>query len=99
MERTHGKLSSRLTDGLRRNDAYRFADLRHFPLSEVATIAHGANASGGAAGERRTNIHLFDTSVLDFDNLLFIDLGPHRDDDFAGNRVNYVVLGCTAQDA
>src|SRR5208283_6212507 len=99
MERTHGKLSSRLTDGLGGYNADRLSDFSDFPLSEVAAVAHCANTPGRPAGKRRADIYLFDSRILDFDDLLLIYLRPHRDDHFGGNRIDYVLLGRTAQDA
>ena len=40
VERTHRELRARLADGLRRDDADRFADVDHVAAREVAAVAH-----------------------------------------------------------
>ena len=47
VEGTHGQLRARLADGLRGNDADRFADVDQVATSQVAPVAIGANAEAG----------------------------------------------------
>ena len=56
MEGTHGQLCTRLTDGLRRDDSDRFADLYCFACRHVRAIASCTDTVAGTAGEDRTDL-------------------------------------------
>ena len=57
MEGTHGKLCSRFSDRLRRNDADSLTDLDRFSGRHVGAVALGANTVLALAGQDRTDLH------------------------------------------
>src|SRR5882724_6923527 len=65
MEGTHRELSSRLADGLCRDDSGRLAQFDQTSRSQVAAVAHHADSAFGLASQHRTNLHPLDTSSLD----------------------------------
>ncbi len=87
VEGPHGELSTGLTDGLSGNDPGRLAEVHQLAGRQVATVAHGANASPRLAGEHRTNFHPFHTRVLNIVGDDFGDLLTGRDDGLAGEAV------------
>ena len=56
MERTHGELCARFSDGLCRHDTDRLADIDSLPGSQTSSITFSADADGTLAGEYRTNL-------------------------------------------
>ena len=56
VERPHRQLRARFADGLRGNDADRFAELHELPGRQVASIALRANAAPAFAGQHRANL-------------------------------------------
>ena len=83
VEGTHGELGAGLADGLRRDDADRFAHLHHLAGAEVTAVAEDADAALGLAGEDRADFHLLDTRCLDGGGEIFVDLLVDVDDDLA----------------
>src|ERR1700722_14118482 len=73
VEGTHGELSARFADGLRRNDAHRLADVDAMSTTQVAAIALSANAVTGFAGNGRTHHDLIDTHFLQQLDQLLVD--------------------------
>src|SRR5690606_32614074 len=65
VEGTHGELGARLADRLCSDNADRFALVDRSTACEVATIALGANAIAGFAGQGRTDADRLDTSLFD----------------------------------
>src|SRR5262249_40659002 len=65
VEGTHGELRSRLADGLRRNDAGRFAEFDETARSQVAAVAHHANTALRFAGQHGADLHPLDAGSLD----------------------------------
>src|SRR6185312_14426615 len=57
VEGTHRKLRSRFTDGLRRDHAGCLAQFHQTSGSQVAAVAHDANAALGFAGEHGTDLY------------------------------------------
>ena len=57
MERTHGQLCSRLTDGLCRNDSDRFTYLYGLACCHVGAVTLGAHTDMGLTAEDGTNLH------------------------------------------
>src|SRR5262249_44686056 len=51
VERTHGQLRSRLTNGLRRDDTDRLADLDEFSGGKISTVAADASTAARFAGQ------------------------------------------------
>ena len=58
VERPHRELRSGFANGLRGDDADRFAELDDLAGRKVAAVALGANAAPAFAGEHRTNLEL-----------------------------------------
>src|SRR5258708_3829402 len=83
VERAHGELRARFADGLRGDDADRFAQFDHAAGSEIAAIAKRANAAAGFAGEHRTDAHALDTRALHLVRQLFGDFLVHVNNDAA----------------
>ena len=94
VEGTHGELRAGFADGLRGNDADRFAEFDHAARSEVAAVAQRANTAAGFAGEHGTNAYAFDTGALHGVGKLFGDFLVHVDDDVA-----FEVLDLVERDA
>ncbi len=83
VERAHSELRSGFADGLRGNDADRFAALHHSPGGEVAPVAELANAALRFAGQHRADLHALDTGRLNRGGQLFGDLLIEPDDQVA----------------
>src|SRR4029077_18063633 len=64
VERTHGELRAGLADGLRGDDADRFAQFDHPAGGQVAPVAQRANAAAGFAREHGTDAHALDARTL-----------------------------------
>src|SRR5581483_673832 len=65
VEGAHGELRARLADRLRRDDADRLADIDRRAAGEVASIALGADAALGLAGQHRADADRLDVGLLD----------------------------------
>ncbi len=65
VERSHRELRPRLTDGLRGDDADRFAHVDKRAATEVASVALRAKAVARFACQGRANLHLVDPQGLD----------------------------------
>src|SRR5579872_1606490 len=94
VERTHRELRAGFADGLRGDDADRFAELNHAARSEVAAVAQSANNAAGFAVEHRTNANALDTRGLHGVGELFGDFLVHVNDDVA-----FEVLDLVERDA
>ena len=57
MECTHGQLSSRLTNGLSRNNSNGLAYLNWLSGSHIGSVTLGTNPDVGFAGQHSTNLH------------------------------------------
>ena len=55
VECAHGQLRAGFADGLRGDDADRFAQFHHAAAGQVAAVTKGANSAAGFAGEHGTN--------------------------------------------
>src|SRR5690606_27239463 len=66
VERPHGQLGPRLTDGLGRDDADGFANFYLRARGQVAAITQFTHPVVAAASEHRTNVHFFDAQLHDF---------------------------------
>ena len=64
VEGTHGELRARLADGLRGDDADRFAALDQAAGGEVASVAELADAALGFAGQHGADLDALDTGGL-----------------------------------
>src|SRR5262249_43103679 len=70
---THGELSSRFADGLRRDDSGGFAEFDEAARGQVAAVAHDANTALRFAGQHRADFHALDTCGLNGDCQFFGD--------------------------
>ena len=94
VERAHRELRARLADGLRGDDADRFAHLNEAPGGEVAAVAASANTAPGFASEHGANLHAFDAGRLHGIGQLFGDFLVDLDD-----HVAFVVFDLLERDA
>ena len=78
VERAHGELRARLADGLRRDDADRFADIHLRAAREVAAVAGAANAGAGFARQHRAHLHRLHARLLDRDDDVLVEEGAAR---------------------
>src|SRR5262249_20329568 len=83
VERAHGELCAGFADGLRGDDADRFAEFDHAASREVASVAQSANSAARFAGQHGTDAHTFDTRTLNLIGQLFGDFLVHINDDGA----------------
>ena len=83
VEGTHGELGSGFADGLRRDDAGGFAEFDEASGSQVAAVAHHADAALRFAGQHRTDLHPLDTGSLNRAGQVFGDFVVDVDDDVA----------------
>ena len=65
VEGAHGELRAGLADGLRGDDADRFAELDHLAGGQVAAVALRAAAALAFAGEHGADLELLDADLLD----------------------------------
>src|SRR5262249_8039964 len=100
MERAHRQLRARLADGLRGDDADRFAQLDARAGGEIAPVTIGANAMLAFAREHGTNLDPLDAGVVDGASLEFINLVIRlRENIFRIARLVNVVAGAAADQA
>src|SRR3954470_16022233 len=64
VERTHGELSTRLTNRLSGDDTHRFTTFDHSSGGQIASIAEPADTTLRLAGEHRADFHTLDTGTL-----------------------------------
>ena len=83
VERAHGELRAGLADGLRGDDADRFAALHQSSGGQVAAVAELADAALGFAGQHGADLDPLDTGRLNRRGEIFGDLLIHADDDVA----------------
>src|ERR1700722_17114896 len=81
VERAHGQLCARLADGLRRNEADRFAPFHETPGRQVTAIATAANSASRFTSQHRANFDALDASRLNrvgqFLGDFLVDLDHH----------------------
>ena len=99
MERTHGQLCTRLTDGLCRNDTNRFAHCNGFAVSQIVAIAFGANAIFGFTVENGTYLQLRDTSVHNLFGVAFVHHFVFGHQQLTSFRMQYILNRITAHQA
>ena len=73
MECSHGQLRAGFTDGLGGNDADRFTDVHQVAMGQIASVAHGAYAVFGPAGQYGADIHPLNARAVDFFRQGFVD--------------------------
>src|SRR5262249_19541733 len=94
VERTHGELGSRLADRLRRDDTDGFAEFDQASRSQIAAVAHHADAAFRFAGQHGADLHPLDAGGLNRARQLFGDFLVHVHD-----HVAVVVLDLLERDA
>ena len=99
MEGAHGELGSRLADRLGGDDAHRHADLDDLAGGEVASVAQGADAARGGAGQNRADADVIDAGGIHVGGLVFGDLFVRGHDDAAAERIADVEDADPADDA
>ena len=90
VERTHGQLGTRLTDGLSRDNANRLTDVHLVTTSQVTAVALGADTEASFTADRRTHDNFVDAVQLDELNPLLVDQGASRHDNVVGAWLEYV---------
>ena len=98
MEGTHGELSARLTDGLRRDDSNGHSPLHITSRRTVHSVASGADAKGRFTGQGRTNHDLFVAEGLDPPGDILGDQLVFRDNHLVGNHIDNALSRDTACD-
>ena len=96
VERTHGELGTRLTNGLGGNDANSLAQINQLVVGQGPAVALAANRTGGLASQRRADHHGGDACGLNSPTQggihLAIPLHHHgaigRNDRFGGEAAN-----------
>ena len=88
VERAHGQLRSGFADGLRGDDADRFAEFHELAGGKVAPVAMRANAASAFAGQHRTNLELLDADFLDRRGVGFVDELIRLDDFLLRDRID-----------
>src|SRR5207248_11026075 len=99
MDSAHGELRARLADGLRRDNAYGFANVHRRAAREVAAVALAAYAVRQLTVQDGTHPHLLDVGVLDPLGDIFADLLAAFDDHLAGLGMLHILRRGAAQDA
>src|SRR5579864_4518662 len=94
VERAHSELRARLADGLRGDDADRFAEFDEAPGGQVASIAAGASAAAGFAGQHGANVDALDAGSLHGVGQLLADLLVYVNDNVA-----FVILDLVERNA
>ena len=97
VEGSHRQLRTRFTNGLRGNDADRFADVNRRTAGQIASIAGSADAVFGLAGQNRTDFDLFNAGLLDDFDVVFVNQLAFLNQNLAGFRMQDVFLNGTAQ--
>src|ERR1051326_8106780 len=83
VEGTHGELRSGFADGLCRDDAGSFAEFDEASGSQVAAVAHDADAALGFAGQHGADFHALNAGGLDRSREVFGDFMVDVDYDVA----------------
>src|SRR3954452_9382336 len=81
VEGTHRELRSGFADGLRRDDAGSFAEFDETSGSQIAAVAHDADAALGFAGQHRANFHTLNAGCLNRSREVFGDFLVDINDD------------------
>ncbi len=98
VERTHGQLRARLTDGLGSDHTDGFAEVDQAATAQVAAVAGGAQTEAGFAGQCRAHLHFVHTSSLQLFDQVFVEQIASLGQQGAGLRVQHFVRSGTAQD-
>ena len=96
MEGTHGKLGTRLTDGLRCDDTNCLTHAAGSTCCKVHAVAVRTNALACAAFEYRTNLQAFDAGCNNLVCLVVLHHSVLGNEQFAGFRMEYIIHRITA---
>src|SRR6266699_3448698 len=99
VEGAHRELGSRLADGLRGDDADRFAEIDRRAASEIAAVALAAHAVHHLASEHRTDADLLYACLADGLDLRLFDQGAALDQHGIAGRILDVLRGGAPEDA
>ena len=98
MEGTHGQLGTGLADGLCRDDTDGLAQLDGLTVCHIAAVAVCADTHLGAAGQQAADLQLGDACSLDVVGIVQVDHLALGHDDLAGDGVDHIAHGVTADD-
>ncbi len=98
VEGTHGQLSTRLTDGLRRDNADRLTDVDLVTARQVTSITLATDAVTGFACDWRAYAHLVDTGLFQRIDQPLIEKGTRFTHNLVGTRAQYIDRGNAAED-
>src|SRR5690606_2099781 len=98
VEGPHGQLGARLADRLGRDDPDRLADVDRRAAGQVATVAGGADAGLGLAGQGRTDLDRLHARRVDLLDDLLHQIGVGLGDDVVRARLLDVFGRVTAED-
>ena len=87
VERAHGELGSGFADRLGGDDAHRHADFDDLAGGEIASVAQGADAARGGAGQNRADADVIDARRVHVSGLVFGDFLVGAHDDAAAERI------------
>jgi len=94
MERAHGELGARLPDGLRRDNAGRFAQLHPHARGQIAAVAIDADPMLAFASQHRADFNPFHACRLNLLGLDFVNFLVRLDEQFLRLlRVGMIVAG------
>ena len=97
MESPQCKLSARLTDTLRSDNAYSRTDSYQSSSGKVSPVAVLADTPPGMTAKRRAHVHLGDTTVSNSLGPILIDLFIPANDDLTRALVNYINRSQTSE--
>ena len=97
VERTHRKLRTRFTDGLRCNYANTFANVDLMTTRKIAAITLGADAVGGFTGNCTAHPHFVDAQFFQLINPGFVDHRTSRDQYRFTIDIQYILGNDTTQ--
>ena len=97
VECPHGELGARLPDRLGGHDPDRLAEIDPRAAGEIAPVAGSADAALGLAGQDRTDLHRFDSGLVDgFDDRL-VDQRSGRNQHLAVQGIDDVDGGAASE--
>ena len=98
MERTHGQLCTGFTDGLRRNNTYRFANAHISAGCHVCAVALRTDTNLGTAGQNGSDPNLLNAGFFHCLRLIYGNHSIRRNNDFACFGMDDIVSRPSAAD-
>jgi len=96
MEGTHGQLGTGLTDGLCSDDTDGLAQTDGLAVCHIGTVATCADTGLCTAGQQAADLQLGDAGSLDLVGVVQVDHLAFGHDDLAGDGVDHIAHGKTA---